>query len=199
MKKIAIAGQPRQTVGKRSSKDLRSAEMVPCVMYGGDATHHFATSVRSLKDIVYTPDFVTAEINLDGKVYHALLKAIQFHPVSDAITHVDFQELLPNKKIQVELPLRLKGTAKGVREGGKLLQTLRKVKVWATVDTLQDEIVADVSGLEMGKSIRIRDLDLKGMQSVLTGSIPVAMVEITRAVRAAQAAAAASEKGGKKK
>ncbi len=193
IKTVAVNGEARQEVGKRSTKALRHAGKVPCVIYGGNGENgnvHFSAPEGAFKDLVYTPDFVVADINVGGNVHRALVKDLQFHPVTDRILHIDFQELTEGKETTALIPIRLEGLAVGVRAGGKLMLNLRALSVRSTPENLVPEIVLDVSDLELGKAIRVRDIELEGVEVLNPPATPVAAVEITRALRAAQAAAA---------
>lgn len=201
MKTVVIEAQARDSVGKKDAAHLRRAGHVPCVLYGDkQACVHFHAHKNSFKDIIFSPDFVTAEVKVSGNSYNAFIKAAQYNPVTDELQHVDFQLLQPNHPVVIELPLKLQGLAVGVQAGGKLLQKVRRLKVKAMPEKLIAEIKVDVSKLEVGKSIRVRDLELTGIEVLVPPATPLASVEITRALRAAAAAAAAAAtSAGKKK
>lgn len=201
MKTVVIEAQARQLLGKKSSADLRRADQVPCILYGDkQECVHFSAHKGAFKAIITSPDFVAAEVQVNGKSYSAFLKDAQYSPITDEIQHADFQLLQPNHPVIIELPLKLKGLAVGVQAGGKLLQKVRRIKVKAMPDKLISEITVDVTPLEVGKSIRVRDLKLDGIEVLMQPAIPLASVEITRALRAAAAAAAAAAaSAGKKK
>ncbi|OWY19395.1 50S ribosomal protein L25 [Sphingobacteriales bacterium UPWRP_1] len=194
MKTLTIKGELRAATGSRSAKDLRNKNFVPCVMYGGEQNIHFGAHERDFAPILHSPDLIVAEIDIDGKIYRTILKDAQFDPIKDQVLHIDFQELAPGHKVVTELPIRLTGMAAGVKAGGRLLQKVRKVKVKALPENLVSEIVVGVEALEVGKSIRIRDIDLPGVEFLSSPALPIATVEITRAIRSAQAAAAAGKK-----
>ena len=203
MEGIVVEGQLRSNVGKKSTKAVRSEEMVPCVLYGGGENIHFQAPVTAFKKLIYTPYFNVAELQIDGKSYKAFVKDTQFHPVSDKLLHLDFQQLIPGQLVVTDLPITLHGLAVGVKAGGKLLQKVRKVRVKALPEKLLSEIKVDVSHLEVGKSVRVRDIVSDGLQVMMSPAVPLASVEITRALRAAAAAAAAAANAkpvkGKKK
>lgn len=196
MKTITVEGQLRKEVGKKATKAIRSAHGVPCVLYGSDQNVHFSAGQKAVKPLIYTPDFQKAAIQVEGKTYTAIVKDLQFHPVTDELLHLDFQELVEGRKVLVELPVRLVGLAKGVRAGGKLLQKMRTVKVKTLPKYLVSEIVVNVDDLELGRSVRVRDIDLGGVEFVTPEATPIASVEITRALRSAAAAAEKAEKTG---
>lgn len=192
MKTLNIKGDLRASTGSRNAKDLRNANMVPCVMYGGEQNFHFSAHQRDFATLLHSPDLIAVEIELDGKTYRTILKDAQFDPIKDKVLHIDFQELIAGHKVITEVPIRLVGMAAGVKAGGRLLQKVRKVRVKALPESLVSEIVVDVAILEVGKSIRIRDIDLPGVEFLNSSALPIASVEITRAIRSAQAAAAAA-------
>ncbi|MFA9290623.1 MAG: 50S ribosomal protein L25/general stress protein Ctc [Solirubrobacteraceae bacterium] len=154
MKSITIQGTKREIVGKKASKALRNAEQVPCVVYGNSELTHFSTDEKSFKDLVYTPDTNTVNIVLDGnEKIDAILKDVQFHPVSDKILHADFYKLDHSKPISIEIPVKLVGRAKGVANGGNLLFPMKKVKIKALPANLPDEIEIDVTPLKIGQKV----------------------------------------------
>lgn len=193
MEVVEIKGQPRVDTGKKGTKAVRNAGDIPCVMYGGSNPVHFSTAVNDVKSIVYTPEFKLANITIDGNTHKCILKTLQFHPISDQIMHIDFLELVEGQKVTVEVPIQFTGTSPGVKVGGKLLQKVRKVKIKTTPQYIVDKIEMDISSLELGQSVRIRDIaEMEGMEIMNSPGIPVATIEIPRALRSA---AAAAEKG----
>lgn len=184
MNTIAFEAQARTAMGKKATKALRAEGLIPCVLYGGAENVHFAATPKQIKDIVYTDKFVTAKITVDGKTYEAILKDSDFDPVSDKPLHLDFQELVPGKKVKVSIPVKLTGFAAGVKEGGKLELNLRKLIVKTTPEDLVTDIEVDVTNLTLGKSVKVRDLntDLEIMNPL---GNPIAQVIIPRAMRSA--------------
>ena len=205
MKTVAINGTLREELGKKGAGSVRREERIPCVLYGGEEVVHFSTTFGDLRSLVYTPEFKTAEVKVDGKSYRAILKEVQFHPVTDAIVHADFLELVKGNSIKVELPVHFKGVSPGVKSGGILQQLLRRVLVKTTPEHLVSELEVDISSLELGHSIRIRDVEIgEGVELLMSSSTPVAIVDVPRALRseeeiaaeeAAEAAALAGEAG----
>lgn len=155
MKSITIQGTKRENVGKKSTKALRDAELVPCVVYGGAETLNFSTEEKSFKNLVYTPEAHTVSIEVDGQTIAAVLQDIQFHPITDKILHVDFYQLSADKPVIMEVPVRITGRSKGVVAGGVLRQTYRKLKVKAIPANLPDEIVVDVTPLRIGNKLYV--------------------------------------------
>ncbi len=162
MKTIAIEGTLRDDLGTKSAKQLRREESVPCVIYGGKENIHFSTSNRNFKELLYTPMAHLVEITLGDKVYKAVIRDAQFHPVSDEILHVDFLETTPNKPFTVQVPINLIGNAKGVRNGGRMKVNLRKLRVKATEESLPEQINIDIENLRIGEAIRVEDVPTEG-------------------------------------
>ncbi len=191
MNYIQIAGESRENTGKKSSKAVRNNGAIPCCIYG-EKNINFSTTAKDLRHLVYTPDFKLADINIDGKSYKCILKDIQFHPTTEAIVHVDFQELIPKRPIKVEIPVRLTGVAKGVKNGGKMLNLLRRIKVKTTPESLVDELFAEVSHLTLGQAMRVSEVKVpEGVEILVAPNIPICQVEIPRALRSATAEAEA--------
>jgi len=159
MKSITITGSKRESVGKVSTKALRNAGKVPCVLYGGDKPLHFSADEVSFKNLVYTANVYTAMIELDGTSYHAILQDIQFHPVSDKILHIDFYQLFDDKMVTMNIPVRLVGTSPGVINGGSLRFAMRKLSVRALPADLPDFINADISKLKIGHKLFVTELE----------------------------------------
>ncbi len=194
METVAVTGNLRTKIGKKETKAVRAAKEVPCVIYGGNEVVHFSAKVKEFKKLIYTPDFKVAEINVDSKKYKCFIKSTQFHPVTDDLLHIDFMELLDDRKMIVEIPVRFKGTSPGVKEGGALNQKVRRVKIKTTADKLVDELFVDISELKLGFSVRVRDIELpEGIEIMNASGIPVASVEVPRALRSAAAAAEGEE------
>jgi large subunit ribosomal protein L25 len=156
MKSITIKGSKRESVGKKSSKALRNAGKVPCVVYGGETPLHFSADEMSFKDLVYTPNAHTVVIELDnGDTIDAVMQDIQFHPVDDKILHVDFYQLFSDKPVTMAIPVRLNGTSPGVRNGGRLLFRNRKLTIRALPENLPDFFDVDISKLRIGDYIAV--------------------------------------------
>ena len=158
MKSITIQGTKRESVGKKSTKALRDAELVPCVVYGGETPLNFSAEEKAFKGLVYTPEAHTVSIEVDGKTIPAVLQDIQFHPLTDRIIHADFYQLADDKPVIMEVPVRITGRSKGVVAGGVLRQTYRKLKVKAIPANLPDEIVVDITALKIGNKFYVESL-----------------------------------------
>ena len=204
MKSITIKGSERESVGKVSTKALRNAGAVPCVLYGGDQPVHFSAETAAFKHLVYTPNAHTVVIELgNGKSFNAVLQDIQVHPVSDKILHIDFYQLFDNKEVTMEVPVRIIGTSPGVLLGGVLRLNSRKLKVKALPANLPDFLDADITPLEMGNKIYVTEIANEKYKILHPDNTVVAQVRISRAaMKAAQEAAKAAKtpaaKGKKK-
>ncbi len=201
METIAINGTPRTELGKKATRALRKAGNVPCNLYGGKETLNFYAPVSAFKKLIYTPEFRLAEISLGGKTYKAILKESQFEPVKDTLLHIDFQELVDNVKVKVSVPLHLSGTPRGVANGGKLEQVLKRVSIIALPKDLPSHITVDVTSMDNGDIKRLRDISVPGVTFLLADSNPLARVNVPRQVKedAAAAPAADAKKDDKKK
>ncbi len=180
MKSITIQGTKRESVGKKSTKALRDAELVPCVVYGGAETLNFSAEERSFKGLVYTPDAHTVSIEVDGQTIPAVLQDIQFHPITDKILHADFYQLADDKPVVMEVPVRLTGRAKGVVSGGALRQSFRKLKLKALPANLPDEIVVDVTPLKIGNKLYVGDIKTEGFTFMHPDNAVVVAVKMSR-------------------
>ena len=192
METVSIAAQPRTELGKKAAKALRKQGLVPCNLYGGKETINFSAPYTSLQPIVFTPAFKIAEIELNGKKIKAITKELQFDPVKDTVKHVDFQELVDDVKVKVEVPLKLNGVPAEVAMGAKLEQTMRKLKIFALPKHLPEVIVVEVGDLTVGQNKRIKDIQIEGITLLHSASIPVARLTSSRASKEAAAAAAAT-------
>ena len=190
MNTIAINGNKRNEVGKKATKAVRSSNSIPCVLYSSAKENiHFHTTEAEVRNLVFTPEFKVAELNIDGVQVNAILKDIQFHPVKDNIIHIYFLQLVEKHPVIVEIPLKTKGSSPGVKIGGKLMQSIRKVKVKTVPENLVNELFIDISSMELGQSLRIKDIIIpEGIEVMQNGSIPVVSIEVPRALKSAAAA-----------
>lgn len=189
METISIQAEERTALGPKASRKLRRDGLVPCVLYGAGETVHFTAPTRAFKNLIYTPNFNTVEVEVAGKKHKAVLKETQFHPVTDSILHIDFLALVDDKKVTVNLPLRFVGQSKGVKEGGKLMPALRSLTVKAFPKDLRGEIEIDITNIELGKSVKVKEIVLENMEIMNNPQIPIASVEIPRALKSAEAEA----------
>lgn len=180
MKSITIQGTKRESVGKKSTKALRDAELVPCVVYGGTDTLNFSAEERSFKGLVYTPEAHTVSIEVDGNTIPAVLQDIQFHPLTDKILHADFYQLDENKPVVMEVPVILTGRSKGVVAGGAMRQSFRKLKLKALPANLPDEIVVDVTPLKIGSKLYVGDIPTNNFTFMHPDNAVVVAVKMSR-------------------
>jgi large subunit ribosomal protein L25 len=200
MDSVKISGIERPSLGKVATKANRASGAIPCVLYGIDNNIHFTSTWNDVRHLVYTPDFKLAEIEVGGKSYKAILKDIQYHPATEQILHIDFLCLVPNTVIKLEVPLRLIGTAVGVKSGGKLIQSVRKVKIKCMPEGIVDHVSIEISKLDLGQTARVKDIiPTEGVEITMSPSIPVVIIEIPRALRSAAAAEAKAAASGAKK
>jgi large subunit ribosomal protein L25 len=194
MKTITIEGQLRTEHGKSATRQLRSQELVPGVIYGGAQEINFSAPAKAFKPLVYTPNFQIAEVTVDGKTYRCILKDLQFDKVSDQLIHVDLLELVEDKKVIAQIPLKFTGVASGVRAGGRLVPKMKALKVKTYPKHLREQIEVNVEALEIGENLRVEDVKDENYEIVNSPRIPIVSVVTTRALRQEEAAAAAPAK-----
>ncbi len=193
MKTMSLVGQSREITKKSAIKALRKEGFVPCVLYGqGVKNIHFNLTERDLQKILNTPNSYIIELNIDGAVSKAIYHAAQFHPLTDLPIHVDFLAISETKPVVINVPVSIVGNSEGVREGGKLILTNRKVKISGNFDKLPDNIVIDISTLKVGKSICAGDLKVDDITIITPKNTIICAVKMTRAAIGAAAAAAAA-------
>lgn len=198
MKEISLTGKMRTDLGKKASKSMRKEGLIPCNMYGEKKGENglpeamsFAVSMTELRKIVYTPHIYVVNLNIDGKEHKAVLKELQFHPVTDALLHVDFYEINEVKPITIGIPVKLNGPAQGVRDGGRINLSIRKINVTAPYQAIPEHLDIDVTNLRLGKSIKVGELSFEGLELATPAEVIVCSVKTTRASKSAAAAAAA--------
>jgi large subunit ribosomal protein L25 len=192
MEVVKIEAQKRTELGKKATNVLRKQGQIPCNLYGGKENVNFYAPYASFRTLIFTPDFKLAEISLDGKVYRAIVKDLQANPVNENIDHLDFQELVEDRKVKVNVPLKFTGTPIAAAMGGKVEQTMRKLTVFALPKDLPSVIEMDVSDMDFGSIKRIKEINLPGVDILHSPNIPVARLNVTRAVKEEAAAAAAA-------
>ena len=198
MKSITIEGQLRTESGKKATRQLRSQQLVPAVIYGGKSEINFSAPAASFKSIVYTSEFMLAKITVDGVTYSCILKDLQFDKVSDALIHIDFLELVEDKKVIATLPLKYVGTPTGVKAGGKLVTKMKSVKVKTLPKYLKEHIDVDITALELNANIRVQDIVADNMEIMNSPRIPIASVTMTRQLKQEEATAAKTATPAKK-
>lgn len=194
METIKIAGVNRNAFGKKETKAIRKTGQVPCVIYGNGTTVHFSVDARSLKPLIYTPQSYLVEFDIEGKTEMGVMREVQYHPVTDQILHVDFYHIVSGKPIAIDVPVKLTGNSEGVKQGGKLILSKRKIRISATMENLPDAIEVDVTSLGLGKSIFVGDLKFDNVAILTPATTAICAVKMTRAARGAAAAAEAAKK-----
>jgi large subunit ribosomal protein L25 len=194
MKNIQLNGAARNETGKAAMKKIRRAGMVPAVVYGQGEPTPVSVDFQGMQKILHSPETYIVELQIDGKTTTTILRESQFHSVTDRVIHVDFLRVNDSHPVEVELPIKLVGTSKGVLGGGRLVPMLRKMKIKGLVSKLPDHVDVDISHLEMGKTIRVGEVNLGDLQITSPHSAGIAIIEIPRAVRQAEEAAASGKK-----
>lgn len=201
MKEFQLNGQLRTDFGKKASKMMRKEGLIPCNIYGEKKGENglpeaiaFAIPMTELRKVVYTPHVYVCNINIEGKNHIAIMKELQFHPVTDALMHVDFYETTEEKPITIGIPVKLNGLAQGVRDGGRLALQIRKINVTAPYKNIPETLDIDVTNLGLGKSIKVGELSFEGLELATSKDVVVCTFKMTRAARsAADSANAQSE------
>lgn len=188
MKKTEIVGYKRANLGRTAAQELRNQGMVPGVLYGGTEQVSFYAPAYLFNPLIFTPDVYEVELNIEGTIYTAILQDKQFHPVNDSLIHVDFLEITPEKIIKVAIPIRLQGVSEGQKVGGKLVQTLRNLRVQGQAKFIPEYIALDITALELGKSIKVKSIITENLTVLDPESNPVATITIPRALRQQQQA-----------
>ncbi len=189
MKTYELKGTVRSELGKKATKADRAGDNVPCVLYGSGENTHFTATVSDLRKLIYTPEVYIVDLNVEGKKCKAIMKDLQFHPVSDKVLHIDFLELSENKPVTIEIPVKLQGLAEGVKAGGKLSLEMRKLKVKGLYTDFPENIIVDVTSLGLGKTIQVGTVKMDKLEILNAKIAVVAQVKLTRAARGAAAAA----------
>ena len=197
MKEINVTGQKRTDLGKKASKLARKEGLIPCNIYGEKKDENgapvamsFVCPMSELRKVVYTPHIYVVNLNIDGEEHKAVMKELQFHPVTDALLHADFYEVNDQKPITIGIPVKLNGLAQGVRDGGRINLSIRKINVTAPYQIIPEHLDIDVTNLQLGKSIKVGELSFEGLTLATPAEVVVCSVKATRASRSAAAAAA---------
>jgi large subunit ribosomal protein L25 len=193
MKTFDLKGSVRTDLGKKATKADRVIDNVPCVLYGEGDNVHFTTTVSEIRKMIYTPEVFVVNLEIGGKKVKAIMKALQFHPVTDKVLHIDFMAINEAKPVVVEIPVKLEGLAEGVKAGGKLALEMRKLKVKGIYTDIPENIVINVTELGLGKAIQVQKVSVPKLEILNAKNAVVAQVKLTRAARGAAAAAAAGK------
>ena len=196
MREISINGQVREGLGKKASKMLRKEGLIPCNLYGEKKDANglpealaFSVPFSELRKVVYTPHIYVVNININGTNHVAIMKELQFHPVTDALLHADFYEINDTKDITIGIPVKLNGLAQGVRDGGRINLSIRKINVKAQYKNIPEVLNIDVTNLGLGKSIKVGELSFEGLELATGKDVIVCSIKMTRAAMSAAAAA----------
>ncbi len=194
MKSIDVQGTARIASGKKGAREIRKTGAVPCNLYGVAKDENglpvaksFSVTQEGLRKLVYTPEIYTVNLNIDGQECKAIMKELQFHPVTDQLIHVDFYEITEEKPIVMEVPIKLNGLAEGVKAGGKLAANVRKLKVRAPYQNIPERLDIDVTNLGLGKTIKVAELKFDGLELITSPSVVVCQVKMTRSAMSAAA------------
>jgi len=189
MKTITIEGQLRTELGKRATRQLRSQDNVPGVIYGGAKEINFSAPSIAFKSLVYTPDFQFAEVKMNGDSYKCIMKDLQFDKLTDKLIHVDLLELVEDKKVIASIPLKFVGSPLGVKEGGKLHIKMKALKIKTLPKHLRENIEVNIDNLELNGNIRVQDVQIENYEVMNSPRIPIASVTLTRELKQEEAAA----------
>lgn len=192
MKTFEIKGELRKEIGKKNANQLRKEEKIPCVIYGGKENIHFSATEKEFLHLVYTPNVYIANIKLENAEYNAVMREIQVHPVTDKVLHIDFVQVFDNKNVTVPVPVQLNGFAKGVKDGGKLNLERRKLNVSGFPQSIPDIIELDVTNVELGKTIKVADINIPNVKLTDSANTVVASVKLTRAAKGMETGAVAT-------
>lgn len=197
MKSIDVKGTARTAIGKKATREIRNNGCIPCNLYGekrGEnglpVATNFTVTASEVRNLVYSPDIYSVNLNIDGEEHIAVMKELQFHPVTDQLLHIDFYEITPEKSIVMEVPIKLNGLAEGVKAGGKLAASVRNLKVRAPYTQIPEKLNIDVTNLGLGKTIKVGELSFEGLELVTSPSVVVCQVKMTRSAISAMANAA---------
>ena len=188
MKTFELTGELRSEFGKKAAKALRKQDLIPCNLYGLDKNITFTVKSADVRKLIYTPDTMVVALTIGKEQHMAIVKELQFHPISENCLHIDFLEVNEKKPVTVEIPVQLEGHAAGVKAGGKLSLEMRKLKVNGIYTQIPERIVIDITELGLGKKIAVNDVKVEGLKMMNVKDACVAQVKATRASAAAEAA-----------
>lgn len=182
MKTVSLSGSPRVSVGKKGATSLRNEGRIPSVVYGGKDQIHFSILENEAKKLVFTPNVYLIELDIDGKKSKVILQETQIHPVTDRILHLDFLEIFDDAPFKLSLPVRLEGFSRGVRNGGKLTQNFRKLRVFGLAKDMPDAVSIDISPIKIGDKVRVTDLNVSGLNFLDPKNAVVVGVQTARVI-----------------
>jgi large subunit ribosomal protein L25 len=196
MKTIEIIGYRRANLGKSDAQKTRQEGNVPCVLYGGPEQIHFYSPVILFRDLIYTNEAHFVHLNIEGEECQAILQEAQFHPVSEIILHVDFLRITEDRKIKMEIPVRLVGQSPGVAKGGALVRKRATLKVYAFPKDMPDHVDVDCSTLDFHHSVKVGDVKMENLEFLDPKQASIAVVEVPRAAKLAEETAATTPAAG---
>ncbi|MBP8959537.1 MAG: 50S ribosomal protein L25/general stress protein Ctc [Bacteroidales bacterium] len=194
MKTLEINGSLRKSTGKKDAAILRKSNMVPCILYGGKENIHFSTHENNFLKLVYTSEVHFVKLHIDGMEFNAILKDIQFHPVSDKIIHADFTEIFDDKSIVVSIPVKVTGDAPGVKAGGKLKLNKRYLRIKGLPKDIPDHITIDITNLKIHDSIKTGDIAIENIELLEPDSLMILNIATSRVAQKAEETAPEAEK-----
>jgi len=214
MKTYQLSAEPRTNLGKKAAKALREENLIPVVLNGGEPvalpfagtlkpgeklveitnnrgiiTTDLVVKVEDVRKLLYTPDIFAIELTVNGEKKNAVLREVQFHPVKDTVLHIDLLEVNDKKPVVMEVPVQLEGHAEGVKAGGKLSLSMKKIKVKALYTAIPERVVINIDHLGLGKTLQIGDLHFEGLELMNAKNAVVCAVQLTRAARGTAAKA----------
>lgn len=181
METLQINGAVRQSFGKKAAKDARREGLIPCVVYGNGETVSFTVDAKDIKPLIYTPNSYLVELNLDGKVLMSVMREVQYHPLTDTAMHIDFFAITEGKPIAIDIPVRITGNSEGVKQGGKLTLSKRKIRISALMENLPDEIIVDITNMKLGSSTFVGDIQQENVTMLTPATTAICAVKATRA------------------
>jgi large subunit ribosomal protein L25 len=185
MKSLTVKAHKREKVGKKEAKKLRTQGMIPGVLYGKDEVVHLTVSFSEIRKLIYTPNVYLINLDINGTVEKAIIQDLQWHPVDEQILHIDFIKIFEDKPVKIFVPIKIDGTAKGIKAGGRLKTNMRKLRIKALYENLPDTIDIDVTNLEIGDSIKVGDLRRDNLEFLDNNSNMIVGVISTRVAQAA--------------
>ncbi|MCB0409989.1 MAG: 50S ribosomal protein L25/general stress protein Ctc [Flavobacteriales bacterium] len=195
MKSVALKGNKRADRGSSDAKSLRKEEKIPAVLYGGKDNVHFTVNQIQFEKIINSPNVYFVDLDIEGSKHRAIVKDVQFHPVTDKVLHIDFLEAIEGQAITVSLPIKITGTSKGVLAGGKLRTVTRRLKVRGLAEALPDFITVDITPLKIGQSIKVADLASDGLTFLDAANAVVVAIKMSRAAMSASSGDEDEEEG----
>ncbi|HAC21634.1 MAG: 50S ribosomal protein L25/general stress protein Ctc [Tannerellaceae bacterium] len=189
MKVFQLAGSLRTETGKKAAKAIRNNNSIPCIIYGGETVSQFTVEKEAVRKLIYSPEIFLVELTIDGKTCKAIMKDLQFHPVTDAVLHIDFLEVFEEKPIVIDVPVVLDGLAEGVKAGGKLSLEMRKLRVKALYNNVPEQLHINIENLALGKTIQVGQVAFENLEVLSGKNNVICAVKLTRAARGAAAKA----------